>query len=51
MTSIERVPGRSGLLQKLLASVRAEFRSEIYHPAPDDPVFVRANALSAAATA
>lgn len=40
MTSIERVPGRSGLLEKLLASVRAEFRNEIYHPAPDDAVFV-----------
>jgi hypothetical protein len=40
VTSIERVPGRSGLLEKLLASVRAEFRNEIYHPAPDDPVFV-----------
>jgi integrase len=40
VTSIERVPGRSGLLEKLLASVRAEFRNEIYRPAPDDPVFV-----------
>ena len=30
MTSIERVPGRSGLLEKLLASVRAEFRNEMH---------------------
>jgi integrase len=31
--------GRSGLLEKLLAAVRAEFRTEVYTPAPDDPVF------------
>jgi integrase len=32
--------GRSGLLEKLLAVVQAEFRTEIYRPAPGDPVFV-----------
>ncbi|GDY60483.1 hypothetical protein SVIO_111060 [Streptomyces violaceusniger] len=26
--------GRGGLLKKLLAAVRAEFRTEIYRPAP-----------------
>lgn len=31
---------QSGLLDKLLTAVRAEFRTEIYHPAPADPVFV-----------
>lgn len=31
---------RSGLLEKLLAAVRAEFRTEIYHPDPDHPVFI-----------
>lgn len=30
---------RSRLLGKLLAAVRAEFRTEIYRPAPADPVF------------
>lgn len=32
--------GRAGLLEKLLAAVRSEFRTEIYRPAPDDAVFV-----------
>lgn len=32
--------GRSGLLEKLLAAVRTEFRTEIYRPAPGDPVFL-----------
>jgi len=36
----ERVSSRGGLLAKLLASVRAEFRAEIYLPDPADPVFV-----------
>ncbi|GIF13528.1 hypothetical protein Ate01nite_35600 [Actinoplanes teichomyceticus] len=35
--NVER--GRAGLLEKLLAAVRAEFRTEIYRPRPDDPVF------------
>jgi hypothetical protein len=30
--------GRAGLLAKLLVAVRAEFRTEIYRPTPDDPV-------------
>ena len=32
-------PGRSGLLAQLMALVRPEFRTDIYIPAPDDPVF------------
>jgi integrase len=32
--------GRAGLLEKLLAAVRAEFRTEVYRPDPQDPVFV-----------
>jgi integrase len=32
--------GRSGLLERLMAVVRPEFRAEVYVPAPDDPVFV-----------
>jgi hypothetical protein len=39
-SAVETVPGRSGLLEQLMAVVRAEFRTEIYIPAPDDPVFV-----------
>jgi integrase len=31
---------RAGLLEKLLAAVRAEFRTNIYRPDPGDPVFV-----------
>jgi hypothetical protein len=40
VTAIEHVTGGAGLLEKLLASVRAEFRTEIYRPDPADPVFV-----------
>ena len=40
MTAVEQVPGRSGLLEQLVAVVRPEFRTEIYVPAPDDPIFV-----------
>ena len=40
MTAVEQVPGRSGLLEQLMAIVRPEFRTDIYIPAPDDPVFV-----------
>ena len=40
MTAAEQVPGRSGLLEQLMAIVRPEFRTDIYIPAPDDPVFV-----------
>ncbi|MFD7947423.1 hypothetical protein [Streptomyces sp. NPDC059744] len=32
--------GRAGLLEKLLAAIRPEFRTEIYRPAADDPVFI-----------
>jgi len=32
--------GRGGLLEMLLATIRAEFRTEIYRPTLDDPVFV-----------
>ena len=39
MTAGERVPGRSGLLEQLMAVVRPEFRTEIYIAAADDPVF------------
>jgi site-specific recombinase XerD len=38
--AVEQVPGRSGLLEQLMAIVRPEFRTDIYIPAPDDPVFV-----------
>jgi site-specific recombinase XerD len=31
---------RGGLLEKLLATVRTEFRTEIYRPAHNDPVFI-----------
>lgn len=34
------IPARAGLLETLLASVRAEFRVEVYHPDPHDPVFI-----------
>ena len=40
MTAGERAPGRSGLLEQLMALVRPEFRTDIYIPAPDDPVFI-----------
>ncbi|MFD3492650.1 hypothetical protein ACFWWB_19135 [Streptomyces sp. NPDC058690] len=32
--------GRAGLLEKLLAAIRPEFRTEIYRPAADDPVLI-----------
>jgi len=40
VTAAELAPGRSGLLEQLMAVVRPEFRTDIYIPAPDDPVFV-----------
>ena len=40
MTAAEPAPGRSGLLEQLMALVRPEFRTDIYIPASDDPVFV-----------
>lgn len=40
MTAAERAPCRSGLLEQLMAVVRPEFRTDIYIPAPDHPVFV-----------
>ena len=40
MTAAERAPGRSGLLEQLMTVIRPEFRTDIYIPAPDDPVFV-----------
>ena len=41
MTAAGRASGRGGhgLLEQLMAVVRPEFRTEIYIPAPDDPVF------------
>ena len=42
MTSLGQVAGRPGLLEQLMAIVRPEFRTEIYIPAPDDPVFATA---------
>ena len=41
-TAKRPVNGRAGLLEKLLAAVRVEFRTEIHRPAPEDPVFVSA---------
>jgi hypothetical protein len=40
VTALHPGHGRAGLLEKLLATVRTEFRTEIYRPDPDDPVFV-----------
>ncbi|MFJ2609915.1 tyrosine-type recombinase/integrase [Streptomyces sp. NPDC087425] len=40
MTAVEKVLARPGLLEQLMAVVRPEFRTEIYVPAPDDPVFI-----------
>ena len=40
MIAVEQVPGCSGLLEQLMAIVRPEFRTDIYIPAPGDPVFV-----------
>jgi len=34
-------PAPTGLVEKLLGAVRAEFRVEVYVPAPDDPVLGR----------
>jgi integrase len=39
VTAVGQVAGRSGLLGQLMAIVRPEFRTDIYIPAPDDPVF------------
>ena len=39
MTAARQVAGLSGLLEQLMAVVRPEFRTDIYIPAPDDPVF------------
>ena len=39
MTAAGQAVGRSGLLEQLMAIVRPEFRTEIYIPAPDNPVF------------
>jgi integrase len=39
VTAARQVAGRSGLLEQLMAVVRPEFRTDIYIPAPDDPVF------------
>jgi site-specific recombinase XerD len=40
MTAAERARGRSGLLEQLMAVVRAEFRAEVYIPASEDPIFI-----------
>jgi site-specific recombinase XerD len=39
VTAAGQAAGRSGLLEQLMAIVRPEFRTEVYIPAPDDPVF------------
>jgi integrase len=39
VTAVGQVAGRSGLLEQLMGIVRPEFRTDIYIPAPDDPVF------------
>ena len=39
MTAAGQVAGRSGMLEQLMGIVRPEFRTDIYIPAPDDPVF------------
>jgi integrase len=38
VTAPETAPGRGRLLGKLMASVRAEFRVEVFIPDPDEPV-------------
>lgn len=38
MTAPEKAPGRGLLLEKLMATVRAEFRVEVFVPDPDEPV-------------
>jgi hypothetical protein len=40
VTAAERAPGRSELLEQLMAAVRPKFRTEVYIPAADDPVFI-----------
>ena len=37
----QSAPGRAGLLERLLAAVRVEFRAGILVPGPDDPVLGR----------
>ncbi|WP_395704560.1 hypothetical protein [Rhodococcus ruber] len=39
MTAVE-TPTPGSVLAKLMAVVRAEFRAEVYVPAPNDPVFI-----------
>jgi integrase len=39
-SAVQPLVGRSGLLDQLMGIVRPEFRTEIYIPAPDDPVFI-----------
>ena len=41
VTALDSASAGGGLLGKLLAAVRPEFRVEIYLPAPDDPVLGR----------
>ena len=38
MTASVTAPGRGPLLEKLMATVRAEFRVEVFVPDPDEPV-------------
>jgi hypothetical protein len=49
VTAAGRAPGRGGhgLLEQLMAVVRPEFRTEIYIPAPDDPVFAAGECMVA----
>ena len=42
--------GQAGLLERLLAAVRIEFRADILVPGPDDPVLGRPPARPPAAT-
>jgi len=37
--SVWHASGRTGLREKLMAAIRPELRTEVYIPAPDDPVF------------
>ena len=43
-----RSPSQTGLLEKLLAAVRPEFRVDVYLPAPDDLVLGRPSLCRAA---
>ena len=46
MTAPVAAPRRGGLLEKLMATVRAEFRVEVFVPDPDEPVLGVAECLA-----